>query len=51
MDQMDNNMENNMQPAGMGQPDGMGDNKGWPLPHWYWAFFLLCSHGSMCTLA
>ena len=31
MDQMDNNMENNMQPAGMGQPDGMGDNKGWAI--------------------
>ena len=31
MDQMDNNMDNNMQPAGMGQPDGMGDNKGWAI--------------------
>lgn len=54
MDQMDNNMENNMQPAGMGQPDGMGDNKGWAIAALVLGILsivLLCSHGSMCTLA
>ena len=49
MDQMDNNMENNMQPAGMGQPDGMGDNKGWAIARIGTGHSFYCVRMDLCV--